>query len=143
MLLNSDNLDQYLSLFYNAIISCTIFSVEKEYMAGSMRVFGYNSQWIFFISLIGEVIAGSINYFVGFFLNKIPFLNSKKMLERKEALLLAINSYISILALFMFIDPVNKALTLLLGFLKFNYIKFFSFWLIARLIICLINIYLI
>jgi hypothetical protein len=109
-------------------------------MAGSMRVFGYNSQLIFFISLMGEVIAGNINYFVGFFLNKIPALNSKKISERKEALLLVMNNYIAILVLLMFVDPINKALTLLLGFLKFNYIKFFSFWLIARLIICMINI---
>ena len=139
MLLKIDNLDQYLSLFYNAIISGTILSPEREYMAGSMRVFGYNSQLIFLISLLGEIIAGNINYLLGFCLNKIPRLNSKNILERKTSLLETLNSYIAILALFMFIDPINRVLTLFLGFLRFNYFKFLFMWLISRFIMCVIT----
>jgi membrane protein YqaA with SNARE-associated domain len=134
MLSKIDYLQMYLSLFYNSLLTNSIFSVDREYMAGSMKIFGYNYYWVFAISFIGAIIAGSFNYFLGLLSAKLKITNFPKILERKKIILSHCNNYSVILALLMFVEPFNKVIALFLGFIRFSYIRFLVYWIISRLI---------
>lgn len=134
MLLKIEVLKYYALLFYDSGLANCLFSVQNAYVAKAMQTFNYNENWIIIISSLGFMAGAILNYALGLFIQMLPFLNREIALHKKRVMLVNCNENTIFIMIALMFDPFNKIMSLLLGFLRYDFKSFLRLTLITKTI---------
>lgn len=122
----------YLTLFFSALISATLFPLGSEALLIYNIKEGYNLYFLLFFATFGNVLGSLINYYLGlkgeeFLINK-RFLK-KKNIEKYKSLFDRFGAYILLLS---WAPIIGDPLTFIAGILKYDIKKFLFLVIISK-----------
>lgn len=122
----------YLTLFFSALISATLFPLGSEALLIYNIKEGYNLYLLLFFATFGNVLGSLINYYLGlkgeeFLINK-RFLK-KKNIEKYKSLFDRFGAYILLLS---WAPIIGDPLTFIAGILKYDIKKFLFLVIISK-----------
>jgi len=134
--LAENNVENYLFLFFDSLISAVILPIRTEMAVHVMSISGlYNNYLIFIIASISSILGSIINWEIG---QKLIFLQKTKILIKyktqiKEAEI-KWNKYVIWMLLFSSLKILGNPLSLLAGFLRSTFKKFLVIIVIGKVI---------
>jgi len=133
----------YITLFFVALISGSLFPLGSEGVLIYDIKLGYNPYWLLISASVGNTLGAVINYFLGLkgeeFLEKRGFLNSKKLEVAKSRF-----AKYGIFALLLSPLPIiGDPITFVAGILKYNFKLFLVTVFLAKLFRYIIIIFII
>lgn len=122
----------YLTLFFSALISATLFPLGSEALLIYNIKEGYNLYLLLFFATFGNVLGSLINYYLGlkgeeFLINK-RYLK-KKNIEKYKSLFDRFGAYILLLS---WAPIIGDPLTFIAGILKYDIKKFLFLVIISK-----------
>ena len=123
----------YLTLFFSALISATLFPLGSEALLIYDINEGYNLYLLLLFATLGNVLGSLINYFLG--LKGEEFLIRKKYLkeEKIEKYKSFFNRYGAFTLLLSWAPIIGDPITFIAGILKYDWKKFLLLVTIAKL----------
>ena len=131
-----NNLENYLFLFFDSLISSVILPIRTETAVHVMSISGlYNNYLIFIIVSISSILGSIINWEIG---QKLIFLQKTKILIKYKTQIeeaeIKWNKYVIWMLLFSSLKILGNPLSLLAGFLRSNFKKFLVIIVIGKVI---------
>ncbi len=122
----------YLTLFFSALISATLFPLGSEALLIYNINEGYNLYLLLLFASLGNVLGSVINYFLG--LKGEEFLIRKKYLKEKkiEKYKSFFNKYGAYTLLLSWAPIIGDPITFIAGILKYDLKKFLLLVTIAK-----------
>lgn len=122
----------YLTLFFSALISATLFPLGSEALLIYDINEGYNLYLLLLFATLGNVLGSVINYFLG--LKGEEFLIRKKYLKEKkiEKYKSFFNKYGAYTLLLSWAPIIGDPITFIAGILKYDLKKFLLLVTIAK-----------
>lgn len=122
----------YLTLFFSALISATLFPLGSEALLIYNINEGYNIYLLLFFATFGNVLGSLINYFLGLkgeeYLLKKKYLKEEKIKKYKSFF----DKYGGVTLLFSWMPIVGDPITFIAGILKYDWKKFLILVTIAK-----------
>jgi len=128
--------DAYLFLFFDSFIAMLIM-VSNSHMAFKvmMEMGGYHNLTLLFIALLGDVLGGISNYFIGYIISYVQHnIRDKKPSAKLKSLTSYVQKKLFLLALFSFVPLVGVLLTTSSGFFRVNLKKFIPVLALGRVV---------
>lgn len=123
----------YLTLFFSALISATLFPLGSEALLIYDIKQGYNIYLLLFFATFGNVLGSVINYYLGLkgeeYLEKKAYLKKEKMQRYKDFF----SKYGGYSLLLSWMPLVGDPITFIAGILKYDWKKFLVLVTIAKL----------
>lgn len=114
----------YITLFFVALISATLFPLGSEALLLYDLNEGYNVVLLLVFASLGNILGSFINYYLGLkgeeFLEKKNYLNKEKIEKYKNLF----SKYGAFSLLFSWLPLVGDPLTFIAGILKYDWKKF-------------------
>lgn len=114
----------YITLFFVALISATLFPLGSEALLLYDLNEGYNVVLLLLFASLGNILGSFINYYLGLkgeeFLEKKNYLNKEKIEKYKNLFA----KYGAFSLLFSWLPLVGDPLTFIAGILKYDWKKF-------------------
>lgn len=122
----------FLTLFFVAFISATLFPMGSEALLVYNLNHGYNFYLLLFFATLGNTLGSIFNYFLG--LKGEEYLENKKILnkEKIEKYKRFFDKYGSFSLFLSWMPIIGDPLTFIAGILKYNIKKFIFIVLIAK-----------
>ncbi len=122
----------YLTLFFSAFISATLFPLGSEALLVYDIKQGYNIYFLIFFATFGNVLGSCLNYYFGLkgeeYLEKKKYLSKQKLQKYVDFF----KKYGAFSLLFSWLPLVGDPLTFIAGILRYNFIKFLVLVTIAK-----------
>ena len=122
----------YITLFFSALISATLFPLGSEALLIYDIKQGYNLYFLLLFATIGNVLGSVINYYLGLkgeeYLIKKNYLKEEKIEKYKSFF----DKYGSFSLLFSWAPIVGDPITFIAGILKYDIKKFLLLVTIAK-----------
>lgn len=122
----------YLLLFFNALISATLFPLGSEALLIYDITQGYNIYLLLFFATLGNSLGSIINYFLG--LKGEEYLVRKKYIKEKNIKVSKkfFDKYGGFTLLFSWLPIIGDPITFIAGILKYDLKKFIILVIIAK-----------
>ena len=122
----------YLTLFFSALISATLFPLGSEALLIYDIKQGYNLYLLLLFATLGNVLGSLINYILGLkgeeYLVQKNYLKEQKILKYKQLF----DRYGSFTLLLSWAPIIGDPITFIAGILKYDWKKFLIFVTIAK-----------
>lgn len=122
----------YLTLFFSAFISATLFPLGSEALLIYDIKEGYNIYLLLFFATLGNSFGSILNYYLG--LKGEEYLIEKKLLNEKyiDVSKRYFDKYGFITILFSWLPIIGDPITFVAGILKYNFKKFVILVIISK-----------
>ena len=122
----------YLTLFFSAFISATLFPLGSEALLIYDIKEGYNIYLLLFFATLGNSFGSILNYYLG--LKGEEYLIEKKLLNEKyiDVSKRYFDKYGFITILFSWLPIIGDPITFVAGILKYNFKKFVILVIMAK-----------
>jgi len=122
----------YLTLFFSAFISATLFPLGSEALLIYDIKEGYNIYLLLFFATLGNSFGSILNYYLG--LKGEEYLIEKKLLNEKyiDISKRYFDKYGFITILFSWLPIIGDPITFVAGILKYNFKKFVILVIISK-----------
>lgn len=122
----------YITLFFSALISATLFPMGSEALLIYDITQGHNIYLLLLFATFGNVLGSLINYYLG--LKGEEFLEKKSLLKKEkiEKYKKFFDKYGSFSLLLSWVPIIGDPLTFIAGILKYNWKKFLLLVIIAK-----------
>lgn len=122
----------YITLFFSALISATLFPMGSEALLIYDITQGHNIYLLLLFATLGNVLGSLINYYLG--LKGEEFLEKKSLLKKDkiEKYKKFFDKYGSFSLLLSWVPIIGDPLTFIAGILKYNWKKFLLLVIIAK-----------
>ena len=129
------DVETYLFLFFDSILSCLALVSNTTMVYNAMLVFGgYNKIYVTAVSLVGNVLGGSINYLLGRALYSIKKSVHPSDSKKMNSLQKYVNSRLFFLPIISFVTLLGVIITTLSGFFRLPYLVYISMFIVGRII---------
>lgn len=122
----------YLTLFFSALISATLFPLGSEALLIYDIKEGYNLYLLIFFATLGNVLGSLINYILGLkgeeYLEEKGYLKKQKLEKYKNFF----KKYGAYSLLLSWVPIIGDPITFIAGILKYDWKKFLIFVTIAK-----------
>jgi len=122
----------YITLFFIALISGSLFPLGSEGVLIYDLQQGYSPFWLSVFATLGNSAGAAINYFLGLkgeeFLEKKGYLNPKKLEAAKKRF----QKYGAFALLLSPLPIIGDPITFIAGVLRYNYYKFLAIVIFAK-----------
>ncbi len=114
----------YLTLFFSAFISATLFPLGSEALLIYDIKQGYNIYFLLLFATLGNVLGSCVNYYLG--LKGEEFIKSKNYLKKEkiEKYKSFFDKYGSLSLLLSWMPIIGDPLTFIAGILRYDFKKF-------------------
>lgn len=122
----------YLTLFFVAFISATLFPMGSEALLIYDIKEGYNIYLLLFFATLGNSLGSILNYYLG--LKGEEYLVEKKLIKEKyiEVCKKYFDKYGFITILFSYLPVIGDPITFVAGVLKYNFKLFLVLVIISK-----------
>lgn len=122
----------YLTLFFSAFVSATLFPLGSEALLIYDIKEGYNIYLLLFFATLGNSFGSILNYYLG--LKGEEYLIEKKLLNEKyiDISKRYFDKYGFITILFSWLPIIGDPITFVAGILKYNFKKFVILVIISK-----------
>jgi membrane protein YqaA with SNARE-associated domain len=123
----------YITLFFSAFISATLFPLGSEALLIYDITQGHNWVWLLFFATTGNVLGSCVNYYLGLkgevYLEEKKYIKKEKMSKYKYYF----DRYGGYSLLLSWMPLIGDPITFMAGVLKYNFKYFLVLVLIAKL----------
>lgn len=124
----------YLTLFFTAFISATLFPMGSEALLIYDISEGFNVYLLLLFATLGNTLGSCVNYYFGY--KGEEYLEEKKILTKEKVLKYKafFDKYGSFTLLLSWMPIIGDPITFIAGVLKYSFKKFFFIVLFAKFI---------
>ncbi len=122
----------YITLFFSAFISATLFPLGSEALLVYNITQNYNIYLLLFFATIGNVLGSCLNYYLGFkgekYLEEKNYIKKEKIETYKNFF----DKYGGYSLILSWMPIIGDPITFIAGVFKYNFKYFFLFVLVAK-----------